>query len=100
MVVELYSLRTTCPVCGSSDVGRSAVMFGIVDIPEEPDVPWVKTETEWDRKRWDKCSNGHYFNIRPYADYDKHYIYHDQVLPMIEELQAKLAALEKLRAQG
>ena len=90
----IYLLKSKCPKCGSEIKDGDAVMMGLNDIPDNPDVPWV--EVSWDRKRFNTCINGHNFNIRPYGDYDDHYIYEDRLEDTIKKLRIQLADLESL----
>jgi len=92
-----YILKTKCPKCEAGIAFRNGVLYGLNDITEEPDVPWVKVK--WKRKRFDKCENGHNFNIRPYADYDDHYIYEDIIRKRIKGLKKELKDLEKINAE-
>lgn len=88
----MYLLKTKCSKCEGKLATRNAVYIGLDDIPEQPDVPWVKVN--WDRKRFDICENGHKFNIRPYADYDEHYIYEDKLKARIKNAKRELSDLQ------
>lgn len=92
---RIYLLKTVCPKCGGAITLGRGVYVGY-DIPDEPDVPWVSPKSGWNKKSFDQCVNRHYFNIRPYADYDEHYIYEDKLNEEIVGLEARLAALRRL----
>lgn len=90
----IYLLKNRCPKCGADILLKSGVVYGIKDIVDEPDVPWVKVNS--DIKRFDTCANGHHCNIRPYADYDEHYIYEDKLEEEIAQLETRLSELKGL----
>lgn len=94
----MYLLRTICPRCGGKLASRNATVVLLEDIPDTPDVPWVNVD--WDKKRFDTCTNGHNINIRPYVDYDDHYIYDDMLGQRINELTGKLKDLKKLKEKN
>ena len=89
----IYLLKNKCPKCGANMDYSNAVSLGR-EPPDEPDVPWVQ---DCPIKRYDKCVNGHLFNIRPYSDGDEHYIYADELGQMIARLEAKLSDLKELK---
>lgn len=91
----LYLLHAKCPTCGEPASGLDVVTVSAKDIPEEPDVPWV--EVDWKRKRFDECQKGHRFNIRPYADYDDHYVRPQNLADELAKARERLADLERLK---
>ena len=98
MNLNLYLLKTKCPKCGAPIGFRNIVNFG-KDIPDAPDIPWVDIQPPYlpsNIKRYDTCANGHNLNIRPYADYDEHYIYEDKLAEEITRLETRLSDLKEL----
>lgn len=90
----IYLLKNKCPKCGADITFKSGAMFG-KDIDDEPDVPWVEVSSNM--KRFDTCANRHNCNIRPYVDYDEHYIYEDKVEEEITRLQSRLDDLRYIQ---
>ncbi len=90
----IYLMKDKCPKCGGDAWYRDGVNSG-KDIPDVPDLPWVKVD--FNMKRYDLCVNSHYFNIRPYVDYDKHYIYEGKVDGEIARLEKRITELREAR---
>ena len=105
--MEIYLLEN-CPICGGKIFSNGINMTGMRDWDESL---WVKTvvegiedvfdlnpRVEYVPARYSTCVNDrtHYFNIRPYGDYDKHYVTLDELCDKLIDSKERYDAYQRL----
>jgi len=94
--MEIYLMKTLCPICDGKAYMVNGMDFSSLDdeCNSLHDLPLV--EVEFKGARFDECVNGHRFNIRPYGDYDKHYVYEDELLERYRGAKERYHTLSSL----
>jgi len=81
--MKIYLLND-CPFCEAPVSGQGSNFTNMDEWDEKLHLPLPENFDKFLGARFSICKNRHYFNVRPYADYDEHYV-------TKEKLEEKLA---------